>query len=69
MENGSEFNSKRLDSWACINGLELDLSGCAESTGNVPMEVFMFNGQIPQEHPTESLFLPREDYWEKVKLG
>ena len=65
MDNGSEFTSKRLDQWACLNGVELDFSRPGKSTDNAFIE--SFNGRFRQECLKENWFLSLEDAEEKVE--
>ena len=47
VDNGPEFTSKRLDQWACLNGVELDFSRPGKPTDYAFIKAF--NGRFPQE--------------------
>ena len=55
VDNGPEFTSKRLDQWACLNGVELDFSRPGKPTDNAFIEAF--NGRFRQERLNENWVL------------
>ena len=52
VDNGPEFASKRLDQWACMNGVELDFSRPGKPTDDAYIEYF--NGRFRQERQEEN---------------
>ena len=65
VDNGPEFTSKRLDQWACLNGVELDFSRPGKPTHNALIK--SFNGRFRQECLNENWFLSLEDAEEGVE--
>lgn len=64
-DNGPEFTSRRLDQWACLNGVGLDFCRPGKPIENGLIEAF--NGRLRQECLDESWFLSLEDAREKVE--
>ena len=59
VDNGLEFTSRRLDQWAYLNGVELDLGRLGKPTDNAFIEAF--NGGFRQECQNENWFLSLAD--------
>jgi putative transposase len=55
VDNGPEFVSKALDSWACANGVILDFSRPGKPTDNSFVEAF--NGKVRAECIDQNWFL------------
>ena len=66
VDNGPEFTSKRLDQWACLNGVELDFRRPSKPTDNAFIEAF--NGRSGQECLNENWFLSLADAEGKVEF-
>jgi putative transposase len=59
VDNGSEFTSRALDQWACLNGVTLDFSRPGKPTDNPFIEAF--NGRLRAECLNQHWFLSLED--------
>ena len=72
MDNGPErcpepvegFTSRRLDQWAYLNGVELDLIRPGKPVKNALIE--SFNGRLRQECLNENWLLSLEDARDKI---
>ena len=56
---------RRLDQWACLNGVELDFSRPGKPTDNA--FIGAINGRFRQECLNENWFLSLEDAEDKVE--
>jgi putative transposase len=65
VDNGPEFISKDVDSWAYWNQVQLDFSRPGKPTDNAYVE--SFNARFRQECLNEHWFLSLEDTCEKVE--
>ena len=65
IDNGPEFTSKRLDQWAYLNGVDLDLSRPGKPTDNAMIEAF--NARLRAECLNEIWFLSLIDAREKIE--
>lgn len=64
VDNGSEFYSREMDSWAYRNGEQLDFIRPGKPTENAFIE--SFNGRLRNERLNTNIFFSIEDAREKL---
>lgn len=65
VDNGSEFYSKALDSWAYRNGVQLDFIRPGKPVENAYIE--SFNGRLRDEYLNQHLFMSLADAKDKLE--